>query len=202
MRKGNKTNSSVKLRQIGCEPKALNGSHPLESAITQQSKQTTACFERSSESAAVPLIFRDELQYYVSVAHDAIDDWFALKRFESAGPDYDFELDHAHASISQSLNSFLANSGQRTSAWPVFANKSHFRHAYRCAFQMLRVLMPICDCEFKQPLLASYENARLNGSPRLRPRYKRDPDTFLSVLDFVQDMIDEIKRQTDRVGFH
>lgn len=202
MRKDNKLDISGKSHQIGCEPKALNGSHLPDEAITQQPKRITAHFEKKTECASVPLIFRDELQHYMSVARDAIDAWSASKRFESTGPDYDFELDQAHSSISQSINSFLANSGQRTSEWPVFASKSHFRHAYRCAFQMLWVLMPICDREFKQPLLASYENARLNDTPRLRPRYKRDPDTFLSVLDFVQDMLDEIKRQADRVRFH
>lgn len=145
---------------------------------------------------------RIQLQRYADLAQDAVDEWCAAERLKATGAEFHSELDQAQRSISQAISSVLETSGRAQPIWPVFVHKPHFKHASRCAFYAFKRLLPIFGRQYKDPLLAAYAHPILNDRAPTMPKFAADIDAFLSVFDYVLDMSDEIRRQSDRARFH
>lgn len=184
------------------EPMGTHRAGRFDPGLMSQSKSACPDFSGAVPEQSAPCAHHVQLRQHMSMMCHAVDDWCASKRLEDRGNDYHVELEQAQMSISQAVALFGASSGLQISAWPVFVSYPRFRHASRCAFYILEQFLPILHQEFKEPLLRSCGDATPGSVGFVRLRYRLDLGTFLSALDFIQAMIDEIRRQTDRTRFH
>lgn len=135
-----------------------------------------------------------ELQSYLPMIRESIENWRVIESGGSTGEEFDDELNLVTKKIMDCFRAFIVSGGQWRGQWPAIMRFREFNFAERCIWQIRVDLMRYCEGAFTRALLDEYEIAALKSrAPRVR--FNRDFHTFVALNDFAADMWAEVNRQ-------